>query len=211
MTASPVLVLPRPLPRSLAPHPSETLSGYLLNLAHRLDTRPIDLAHRVGLEHSATAGSIDTGFGVDLPEQIATAFAHACNLTAAETAGLTLARWDGLLFDSTAPAKAARTVQGNGWSVPTLTRACPLCLADTNPAAPSRVVWQATWKTPWAVACAGHGVLLEDTCSGCGHPFGASGNRIPSLIPNPALDPLHPVACRSRETGSATLCSHRID
>ncbi|WNV77877.1 TniQ family protein [Geodermatophilus sp. DSM 44513] len=138
-------------------------------------------------------------------------FAHACNLTATEAVGLTLARWDGLLFDMTTPGKAARTAQGNGWFVPTLTRACPQCLADVDPQAPDRVTWQAAWKTPWAVACTRHGILLEDTCTGCGQPFGATGTRIPSLIPNAAFEPLHPAACRARPTGSGTLCGHRID
>ena len=210
MTASATLTLPRPLPRSLAPRAEETLGGYLLNLAHRLGARPIDLALRGGLEHTSAA-SIDTAFAVSLPNEVTARFAHACNLTADETAGLTLTRWDGLLFDTTAPAKAARTVQGNGWFVLTLTRACPLCLADTDPAAPDRVIWQATWKTPWAVACTRHGVLLEDTCTGCEQPFGSTGHRITSLIPNPGFEPLHPAACRSRKTGSAALCGRRID
>lgn len=203
--------LPRPLPRSLAPQPRETLGGYLLNLAHRLEQRPIDLAERVGLEHSATARSIDSGFAVRLPEQVAARFARACNLTSEEATGLTLARWDGLLYDSAAPAKAARTAQGTGWFVPTLTRACPTCLADAHPAAPERVTWQAAWKTPWAVACTRHRVLLEDTCTGCGQPFGATGTRTTSLIPNPNSDPLHPAVCRARPTGSAALCGSRID
>lgn len=203
--------LPRSLPRSLAPGTEETLSGYLLNLAHRLGARPIDLALRVGLEHTTSAASIDTAFAVALPNEVAARFAHACNLTAEETAGLTLTRWDGLLFDSNAPGKAARTVQGNGWFVLTLTRACPLCLADPDPASPNRVIWRAAWKTPWAVTCTRHGVLLEDTCTGCKQPFGSTGHRITSLIPNPGFDPLHPAACRSRETGSAALCGHRID
>src|SRR3954449_6198493 len=98
--------LPRPLPRSLAPDTEETLSGYLLNLAHRLGTRPIDLALRVGLEHTTAAASINTAFAVTLPDEVATRFANACNLTADETARLTLTRWDGLLFDTNAPAKA---------------------------------------------------------------------------------------------------------
>ncbi|TKJ33254.1 TniQ family protein [Blastococcus sp. CCUG 61487] len=209
MTLHPAL--PRPLPRSLAPQPGETLSGYLLNLAHRLDARPIDLAHRTGLEHASTAGSIDTRFAVALPEEIAARFAHASNLTTDEATGLTLSRWDGLLFDSSAPGKAARTVQGNGWFVPTLTRACPRCLADTDDIAPERVTWRAAWKTPWAIACTHHNVLLEDTCTRCTQQFGASGNRIRSLIPNPGLDPLHPAACRSRPDRGAALCGHRID
>ncbi|RBY96714.1 hypothetical protein DQ237_08910 [Blastococcus sp. TF02-8] len=211
MTTHPSVALPRPLPRSLAPQHAETLSGYLLNLAHRLGDRPIDLAHRIGLEHTATAGSIDTRFAVAIPDEIAARFAHACNLTADEAARLTLARWDGLLFDSSAPGKAARTVQGNGWFVPVLSRACPLCLADTDSTAPERTTWQAAWKTPWAVACTRHGVLLEDTCTNCGQPFGASGTRIRSLIPNPAFDALHPAACRSRPNGAAALCGARID
>lgn len=211
MIAKTATALPRPLPRSLAPQHAETLSGYLLNLAHRLGDRPIDLAHRIGLERTATAGSIDTRFAVSIPDEIAARFAHACNLTADEAARLTLARWDGLLFDSSAPGKAARTVQGNGWFVPVLTRACPLCLAETDPTAQERVTWQAAWKTPWAVTCTRHGVMLEDTCTDCGQPFGASGTRIRSLIPNPAFDALHPAACRSRPTGSATLCGSRID
>ena len=80
-----------------------------------------------------------------------------------------------------------------------------------DPATPGRVTWRTAWKTPWALACIRHGVLLEDTCTGCGQPFGATGDRISSLIPNPNYEPLHPAACRSRPTGAATLCGHRID
>ena len=98
MTALATLTLPRPLPRSLAPRAEETLSGYLLNLAHRLGARPIDLALRVGLEHTTSAASIDSAFAVSLSNEVAARFAHACNLTADETAGLTLTRWDGLLL-----------------------------------------------------------------------------------------------------------------
>ncbi len=211
MTASAPPPQPRPLPRSLAPQPNETLSGYLNNLAYRLDMRPIDLAHRVGLEHTTAAHSIDIRFAIALPHRVAARFAHACNLTAEEATGLTLARWDGLLFDTSAPGKAARTVQGNGWLNPALSRACPQCLATMDPTTPERVTWQTAWKIPWTVACTRHGVLLADTCTGCGHLFGTTGHRINSLIPHPNVDSLHPAACRSRLTGSAALCGHRLD
>lgn len=107
-------VLPRPLPRSLVPVPYETLSGYLLSLAHRLEQRPSDLAHRLGLERWATGRTIDVGFAIMLPAGTATRFGHACNLAPGEVTDLTLARWDGLLFDTRTLGKAARTVQGNG-------------------------------------------------------------------------------------------------
>lgn len=203
--------LVRPMPRSLDPLPGEALAGYLSNLAYRLDVTPAELAVRTGLETSRIVVSIDTGFAVRLPDATAVNFSRACNLSDREVTDLTLARWDGLLFDSNDPGKAARTLHGNGWLRPLDTRACPLCLADGHPHAPDRRVWHAAWKTPWAVACAQHGVLLADACNGCGHRFNQSGNRITSLVPNPTYAPTHPAACRTRLTGEERLCGQRID
>lgn len=199
------------LPRSLDPQRGESLTGYLLNLSHRLGLPPAELASRTGLANTSTTPSINTGYAISLPESTAACFAYACSLTVAEATALTLMRWDGLLFDSRTPAKAARTLQGSGWLSTTSTRACPQCLADPHPHSADRITWQAAWQTPWAVACIRHGVLLEDTCTTCSHPFGQSGHRIPSLIPNPNGAPTHPAACRARPSGSTTLCGHRID
>lgn len=204
-------MLPRRMPRSLDPDPRESLAGYLLNLSHRLGLPPNEVAVRIGMEAALTTVSINIGYTITLPEAVATSFGHAAGLSPAEVNNLTLARWDGLLFDTAAPAKAARTLHGSGWINTSTTRACPQCLAIGHPHAPDRTIWRAAWRTPWAVACTEHELLLEDTCNSCGHKFGESGNRSASLVPNPIQDVTHPAACRTRPARSKSLCGHRID
>jgi hypothetical protein len=49
-----------PLPHSLAPLPDESLLGFLLRLAHRLDTSPLRLAQATGLLTDQAATRIPT-------------------------------------------------------------------------------------------------------------------------------------------------------
>ncbi|NEK86954.1 TniQ family protein [Blastococcus saxobsidens] len=202
--------LPRRLPRSLAAHPDESLAGYLLNLCHRLGMTPNELAVRTGLE-SKTRNEIDTGYAVTLPDGPQEAFATATGLALDEVTRLTLGRYDGHLFDSTAPARAARTVHGALWVAPPLTRYCPQCLADTPDENPDRTTWAVSWQTPWAVACTRHAVLLPHACPACNTSVGNSGVRGVTLIPRVSQPVAHPAACRATVGSAQTLCGARLD
>ena len=208
--ASSTSPMPRPLPRSLSPLPGEALSGYLLNLAHRLDYRPTELAQRVGLIKPAGA-NIDTRFSIFLPAEVTARVAHACNLTPAEVSAMTLSRWDGLLYDASTLGKAATTLHGTGWFNPALTRACPSCLLERHSDSVDRVLWRASWKTPWSIVCNRHQTLLEATCANCGTAFGAAGKSTGGLIPNPRRPASHPALCRGPGSGTDGMCGHRID
>lgn len=202
--------LPRRLPRSLAAHPDESLAGYLLNLCHRLGMTPNELAVRTGLE-SKTRNEIDTGYAVTLPDGPQEAFATATGLALDEAARFTLGRYDGHLFDSAAPARAARTVHGALWVAPPLTRYCPHCLDDTPAENPGRTTWAVSWQTPWAVACTRHAVLLPHACPACATSVGDSGMRGVSLIARPSHPVAHPAACRATVGSAQTLCDARLD
>lgn len=202
--------LPRRLPRSLTAAPDESLAGYVLNLCHRLGMTPKELAARTGLE-SRERNEIDTGYAVTVHAEVQKAFATATGLTTEAIARLTLGRYDGHLFDSTAPARAARTVHGALWVAPPMTRYCPHCLADTPAENPDRTTWALAWLTPWAVACTRHGVLLPHACPACNTSVGDSGMRGATLIPRVSHPVSHPAACRATVDSAQTLCGARLD
>lgn len=78
----------QPLPRSLDPLLEESLPGYLLRLAHRLDLSPARVAQVTGLLDSPRA--IPTSRMFALAPDRAEAFARATRLSAAEVTALTL-------------------------------------------------------------------------------------------------------------------------
>lgn len=204
------MTAPRRLPRSLTAHCDESLAGYLLNLGHRLGMTPKELAARTGLE-TRERNEIDVGYAINLPPGAQQALAAATGLTIDAVTRLTLSRYDGHLFDSTSPGRAARTVHGALWVTPPLTAFCPRCLADTPAVTPQRVTWNLNWQTPWAVACPRHQVLLQHACTECGTPVGTSGMRGATLIPRPSHPVEHPAACRATLSATKTICGARLD
>lgn len=202
----------RRLPRSNAPQPQESLSGYLLNLAHRLQLRPKDLVVRTGLKDDSNPALLDLQYAVTLPEEQRRRFAFATGLTDAEVLELTIERHLDVVASS-ADRTVARTLHSNLWLNLGHTRYCPECLAATDPATPEHAVWRVNWLTPWAVACVIHRRLLLDTCPECQTPTGFSGrNAFRSTIPNLHRPVTHPAACRAQERNHITgLCDTRLD
>jgi hypothetical protein len=82
---------PPPLPRSLAPLPDESLPGFLLRLAHRLDLAPLRVAEATGMATSVTTARIPARFLLALDPDTAVRFAAATRLGPAEAHALTLA------------------------------------------------------------------------------------------------------------------------
>jgi hypothetical protein len=69
------------LPRSLAPLPDESLHGFLLRLAHRLDTSPLRLARVTGLVSGQGCARIPTRLMLEMSTHTATRFAAATHAT----------------------------------------------------------------------------------------------------------------------------------
>jgi len=212
-----VTTVRRPLPRSLVPHPDESLTGYLLNLSTRLRDAPGRLAVRVGLaDPGGTDGTtwLAAPYAVRLPPDRAAELGRVTGMSPDEVTRLTVARWDGLLL--TDDATAARTDHGRAWTPPASTSACPACLPRTDgpvgdDGQPRYALWKTAWRTPWAFACTLHGVLLTDRCPGCGTLLGLGrGDRRLGLVPAPGTAGLHPAACRAI-TPAGRPCGHRLD
>jgi hypothetical protein len=109
----------RPLPRRLAPLPDESLLGFLLRLAHRLDTSPLRLAKTAGLLTNQAATRIPTRLLLEMTTETATRFAIATRMSTGEASGLTLTTLRGS-FPPVDPDFGfhRRTGGGPGWSPP---------------------------------------------------------------------------------------------
>ena len=119
------------LPRSLDPLPDESLPGFLLRLAHRLDLSPARLAQITGLAQPSSGARASSMLA--LPPAAASSFAHATRLTTAEMASLTLdslsSRYPPV---DTVLAGRHRVIRGllvkENWIFSRFTRYCPPCL-----------------------------------------------------------------------------------
>src|SRR6266545_7512392 len=135
---------PRPLPRSLDSLPGESLAGYVLRLAHRLDRSPGRIAVLTGLGRGSTRADRSTAVPVGrllhLDTATAARFAHATRLSAQEVAGLCLDNLRQHYPPLDLDYQAAGSRQANGirglasWVFTQSTRYCPQCLAgDGSP------------------------------------------------------------------------------
>lgn len=206
----------RGLARSLDPLPGESLPGYLLRLACRLERSPSRIASLCGLEH--THGRMPVDHLLAIPDTAAGAFSKATRLSGAETAGL------GLRCFSNAYPALARTRISSGtissrytdaWAVMFSSRYCPACLAgDTSPIQRSLGgPWKLRWHLPAVFACSLHRMLLQSTCPACGNALNDSPGRRTALVCNPAVNALHPLQCRNQAPGRGPVpaCGQRLD
>ncbi|GAA4546469.1 TniQ family protein [Amycolatopsis samaneae] len=210
--------LPRPLPRSLDPLPDESIIGYVLRLAHRLNLSPARLVEITGLNARQRTASIPgLSLAVHAAPDARAAFAHATRLSPGET--------DALFLSAFADRYPAAHPRGgpNRWGNPATlfdrwlftrsTRYCPQCLA----AGPGRVgselggPWRRTWRLPVVFACTRHRRYLDHLCPACQQP---ALQYSPPGQPRWRTTALHPTQCRIilRRDGAAqrTACAARL-
>jgi hypothetical protein len=209
-----------PLPRSLDPLPAESLAGFVLRLAHRLDMSPIRLAITTGLDHGRRQSTLASSVILALDPQVTATFAHACRLTTAEVTDLTLAslasRYPPLDLQT---AQRRRQVHGvfikENWIFARSTRYCPGCLAGDGSLIQRRHggAWSKLWRLPVVFACPLHRRLLHHLCPSCHAPVHQRRAGSPQLLPLAAHPVVHPAACRNPTTPKQPYqpCGHRLD
>ncbi|WP_392872750.1 TniQ family protein [Streptomyces sp. LN499] len=191
---------PRPLARSLAPLPEESLPGFLLRLSYRLERAPRHVGERLGLgqRHS----NIPYPHLRALPDELRKHFSITAGLSDQEAKDLTL---EG--FAETYPAlrklrndsRIGATAQAN-WAMMPSSRYCPDCLRGDNSPIQKALggAWQLHWHLPVVFACTRHDRLLEHACPSCNLALNSPEHRRPGLIKQPNASALHPLRCRNR-------------
>ncbi|MCX4524380.1 MULTISPECIES: TniQ family protein [unclassified Streptomyces] len=211
----------RPLARSLAPLPEESLPGLLLRLAYRLDRSPARIATLCGLSHYQNR--LPAEYLVSLPSETAKAFEAAASLHVGEANALTLSA----MTTSYAPLAALRldgsrnlTSARRTWALSLSSRYCPNCLLGDGNAVQNAYggPWKLRWHLPASFACTAHGRLLAQGCPRCGGRQNLpSSTERQGLITQRAITGLHPAQCRhlvagTVDTGGRTpLCGTRLD
>ncbi|MEU3786450.1 TniQ family protein [Streptomyces sp900129855] len=212
----------RPLARSLAPLPEESLPGLLLRLAYRLDRPPARIASLCGL--SRHQHRLPAKYLITLPAESTAALEAAASLHNGEAHALTLsamaASYPPLatmrLGGSRNMASARRT-----WAFNLSSRFCPNCLAGNGSTIQNTYGgrWKLRWHIPVSFACTAHSRLLEHGCPQCGgHPNRPSNTERQGLITQRTIGGLHPAQCRHLLASGAVgvsartpLCAARLD
>ncbi|MGI5171674.1 TniQ family protein [Spirillospora sp. CA-253888] len=213
---TPVAGTARPLARSLVPLADESLPGFLLRLAHRLDQPPTEIALHTGLGGASGTPVISIHNLLQMTAPTAHRFARRCRLTAMETAALGMARPGGpyppldLVARGQTQLRHTTGIPGLwNWVFTRATRYCPQCLAgDGSPIQQQHGgAWAGSWRLPVVFACLRHQRLLASLCPDCGQDVQARSPREQGLIP--AADTmLHPAQCRSPLIPEQPAASH---
>lgn len=193
-------VATRQLPRSLTPLEGESLPGYVLRSAYRLERSPAQFARLVGLA-SARQSRIAYAYLRAMPEGVRQEFSFAARLTEDEADALTLrgiAQTYPPLRRLRADSKFIGASAAVNWAVADSSRYCPDCLRGDGSAIKKKLGggWQLLWNLPVIFACVPHRRLLEHLCPACCQPLDVSVGRI-GLVRNPTLTGLHPSQCRN--------------
>ncbi|MFD4339966.1 TniQ family protein [Streptomyces anulatus] len=199
----------RSLPRSLDPLHDETLTGFVLRLAHRLGTTPAEILLRTGLAPGGSPGlptRLPLSFNYHLDEAHLAAFARATLLMPAEVACMLLVplgqRYGPLNPAFTPRSTPARMIYDNPWVLTRSTRYCPPCLTGNGTPIQDRHggPWQRLWRLPVTFLCVRHQRLLAHQCPCCGAL--AQSAHAGSAIARLSDDALNPWQCRSAEARS---------
>lgn len=199
--------MPEPLPRSLDPLPDESLTGFMLRLAHRLNISPGYLAFLTGLvdaSHRRPPRVLSTQLVIDLKDHLQP-FATATRLTPQEAANLCVGQLG--IFNTLQhgppeirpePTPLAQLSFHHRWLFHSEPRYCPQCLAgDGSPLQNEHGgPWRRHWYLPMVFACPIHQRLLRHACpAGSNHEIHAAPmdrSAVGSLSdPRP-----HPTQCR---------------
>ncbi|TQK79686.1 TniQ protein [Streptomyces puniciscabiei] len=204
----------RPLARSLAPLPEESLPGLLLRLAYRLDRSPARIAALCGL--SRHQHRLPAEYLITLSAEATESLEAAASLREGEADALTLSAMAAAypplanmrLGGSRNMASARRT-----WAFSLSSRYCPDCLAGDGSAIQSAYggPWRLRWHVPVSFACTAHSRVLESGCPQCGgHPNRSSNTERQGLITQRTIGGLHPAQCRHRLAPGPVGTSVRI-
>ena len=157
----------RPLPRSLDPLPEESLAGFVLRLAHRLDLSPARVASLTGVSPRGSGHIVVTKALFSLGERT-TGFAEATRLTPHEVTQLTLAslgdRYPPLATQRHGRIRKEQSIFiKQSWVFTQSTRYCPRCLAGDGTLIQQRHggAWNRLWRLPIVFACPAHRRLLQ--------------------------------------------------
>ncbi|WP_030398336.1 TniQ family protein [Kitasatospora purpeofusca] len=190
----------RPLARSLAPLPDESLPGFLLRLATRLGRSPSRLATLCGL--TERSGRIPIGLLEELPGTTARAFAQAAGLSTAEAHELTLQRfttaYPPLRAVHGVPQRTTVMLQAQ-WALDVSTRYCPPCLHGDASSIQRAFggAFKLQWHLPVTFACPIHHRLLEAACPACRRPLNTATLDRLNLVGSPRASHLHALQCRN--------------
>jgi|CZKT01.1.fsa_nt_gi hypothetical protein len=208
-----------PLPRSLDPLPAESLPGYVLRLAHRLEQAPARIADLTGLMPASRQGRlIPLRCLLRLEPLTMKNFTAATRLSEQEARALCLSslghRYPPLdLAGNRAQLNSGGIIGRGSWVFTRSTRYCPACLAG-NGAAIQQLhggAWQKLWHLPVVFACTTHRRLLTVRCPQCQGLVHAGAG----IIDRPA-ELLHPAQCRNTTTAGEAgphpaACGARLD
>ncbi|MHB9857257.1 TniQ family protein [Streptomyces sp. YIM S03343] len=192
----------RPFGLSLDPLKGESLTGFVLRLAHRLHISPHELARLTGLTEQDRLGRARASLSTRLTPAEIKNFAATTRLDPREVRAMTLeplaSRYPPAAR-SVANVRAGKvySMHTDGWLFATTARYCPRCLAGDGSDIQSAHggPWQILWRLPVVFACPLHEVFLEHLCPHCHKPVNFSSRA--QLFPRPAASGVHPAHCRS--------------
>jgi TniQ len=188
----------RPLPRSLDPLPDESIIGFVLRLAQRLQIPPARVVELTGLNTGHRSSTSALGLAVHVVPAARHAFAHATRLTTTETDNLFLSAL-GDRYPAAQPKRGLNrwgsTTYFDRWLFTRSTRYCPACLTgeDSELGRTLGGPWRRTWRLPVMFACTEHRRYLDHQCPACHHPVHL---RHGGGHPQWGTTSLHPTQCR---------------
>ncbi|MFE4976437.1 TniQ family protein [Kitasatospora sp. NPDC056651] len=200
---------PRPLARSLAPLPDESLPGFLLRLAHRLNRTPARVAVLTGIApyRLGHAVKLPAHLLVALRPEAAVRFAATTRLTPSEVRALGL-RPHQVTYPPITDAgeRPDGRFGSHVWAFTAASRFCPQCLAGDGTAVQSAHggPWRLPCHLPVVFACTRHRRLLDHLCPCCRQPLNASVQGRAALILHPTGHALHPAQCRNHAPDAGT-------
>ncbi|MEU3027135.1 TniQ family protein [Streptomyces incarnatus] len=209
---------PTPLPCSLDPLEDETLPGFLLRLAHRLERSPARMTHLTGLAADRRyASRVSHEKMLHLTPAELQVFSSVTRLSSAEADELCFTSMNERYPTGFHPEVSPKGLltRADFWVLSTASRYCPECLSGNGSAVQTEHggAWQRAWRLPVTFACTRHHRLLEHLCPRCRQPAGDPGpttGRIPMIATASAVG-LHPAQCRLPLSGSTELCGQRLD
>ncbi|MFJ4912896.1 TniQ family protein [Streptomyces sp. NPDC088726] len=197
----------RRLPVVPKPVRGEAFASWVDRVAAKLDVPAGQAAHALGLEcRSGTSTTRPKFFGITLTPASLGGLRDATGLPVRELQQMQLARYGRTVLDLTgldlARKASLRAVTAREWMMPTWSRACPACLAESP-------VWPLWWRLGIAAVCPVHRCLLIDVCPACEVRLLRGNERIPrGLLTRPPLP--EPGECANRPPhgpkGRAGLC-----